>query len=454
MNADQNILEENKSNKINSEKSKELNSFIKKHEDLPAQGTPDWIKGKVYTIGGSEMAIMKEVCCYGNVKNLISRKLGFEKFWSVIWMLLGKVFEEIPRVYLNSYLDTTIYETGSIPGLTDENGQVIQSYSPDGLGVVSLNNIKKLFPIEQVEMLNNKDLTVLFEFKCPGVRIPKKEWCKKTLGYKVQLKTGLATIDITDIGIYVDSVIRRCSIHDLGYNKVYCPISYQKNIDLGYPITYGIIGIYKPESTTISYENESNSEKACQFHKDVKMYLNNFKNNMSEMDPFDLINYVANLNKGLQFLKSMNSIELKADLIDLGNCPGYILEDVLDEATKDGVNNLYYSDFTTNQSPDVQIEIMKFKQFCNQNNYKPIGVLPWKLFDIVYRPVYKDPEFLNDVKDKIAETIMTIKKLNEMPDDIKKTEFDKLFPTRKLATKKKQTHTGTSDLLADFNENL
>ncbi len=202
---------------------------------LPAQGSIAWKEAKEGdherppTIGGSEIGTILGTNPYQKTKDLIASKLKigrpFEGNAATRW---GNLFEEVASSLMEMRFGTATYETGSIPGLHHPNGRLMQTYSPDRLGVISRTKLNLDIDNEEFIQLYNslldEEWTILFEFKCPLKRIPSNHVPNQ---YKSQPQLGASTIPIIDACIFVDSMFRKCSIEDFGlngeYDKVYHP---------------------------------------------------------------------------------------------------------------------------------------------------------------------------------------------------------------------------------------
>lgn len=200
--------------------------FVNKH-DAVRQNTPKWHELMKTTIGGSEVATLVGMNTYQSRKALLEgKKEASRTFVRVIPCLWGKLFEEVIRIYIEVLFDNRIY--GEEICIVD--GQF--RYSPDGLGVVSRN----------IDGIASEKI-VLFEFKCPYTRRPDGTIPKH---YKPQLWAGLAATEgLTDYGIYVDSVFRRCRSSQLNsgpdYDKDYHSKDYQQYQK---PVAWGEMNIY------------------------------------------------------------------------------------------------------------------------------------------------------------------------------------------------------------------
>lgn len=177
---------------------RELKEWLLQWKDLPQQGTPEWYKLRQGTVGGSELHDLLH-----SEYSLVARKIGFqEQPVGVVAMLFGSVFEFIVRNITETLFDTTIYETSSLPSIEVKG----KTFSMDGIGVVGFKDVEGIV----------KYLITLFEYKCPFSRaivyneIPKH--------YIPQVKSGLSDIGIAPRAMYIETVIRTCSIGQLAVN--------------------------------------------------------------------------------------------------------------------------------------------------------------------------------------------------------------------------------------------
>lgn len=86
---------------------------------------------------------------------------------------------------------------------------------------------------------------------------------------------------------------------------------------------------------------------------------------------------------------------------------------------------------------------------CGQDKI-PIAVLPWKLFrsSVVY--IDKEPGYVSNYSEKINETVETIKKLNDLPENEKLCSFQELFPDSHLAQNGRYTPSYVGDSLKNL----
>ena len=178
------------------------------------QHSDEWYNIRSSTLGGSEIATVIGVNPYSNLQDLIAGKLGITNFVGNKFTTWGTQFEPITSCITSLMLDTVIYEVGSIQGVIEG-----QRYSPDGIGVVTLLDIDD-DPTEYI---------VLFEFKSPMRSIlntmPKH--------YEAQVQTGLLSVPITDLAIFISCGFRKCTIDELKfssttYDKIYHSSDFKK----------------------------------------------------------------------------------------------------------------------------------------------------------------------------------------------------------------------------------
>lgn len=396
-----------------------LKCFLEQYQHLPKQRSAEWLVNRIETIGGSEIGTIAGTNKYETIRKLVSVKTKIKDNPSNIWMVLGSVFEEVVRTYLEKELDTKIYETGSIPGLTDDQGRIIQTYSPDGIGVVKKSNLKKFlkgYKTPQLSKLGDL-ITVLFEIKCPSNRYPQFEWNRATEAYHTQVKTGLDTIHNTDIGLYVDTVIRRCSLYDMKNNIVYNPLSKQTLLNLDSPITWGLIGIAKYVGVDVGV-SKPKDEILSQYLKDQ----------INTVDFDNISCWLDSLIYGIKFLTDLNYNEDNEEqpIVDLGVSSQLTLFNYLTKALDDNDYKLYYS---AESCPKKALE--DFKKYCRDNKYIPAAVLPWKMFDIKFILVEKEIGFVKQYRSKIIDTIENIRTINALPQDQKLEKLDELYPSKR-----------------------
>lgn len=203
-----------------------VQAFTVKHSTI-LQGTRRWYELMDDTIGGSEMSVLFNMNRYMKRNELLDKKRNpSNTFVSPIPCLWGNFFEKVIRAFAEVEFKTQIYGHD----ICIKDGRL--RYSPDGIGVVRRGKHENVFDI------------VLFEFKCPYIRIPNG---KIPPHYEVQIWTGLAAMSEINVayGMFIDAVIRKCSVDQLNatpdYDRAYhlkgCPI-------YGKPVAFGMMNVY------------------------------------------------------------------------------------------------------------------------------------------------------------------------------------------------------------------
>src|SRR3990172_1061667 len=231
-------------------------------------------------------------------------------------------------------------------------------YSRDGIGVVQI-------PIE-IEYNNSilrryvEDKIVLFEFKSPFGKMVKENVPEDH--YVSQVKMGLDMIDIAEMGLLVEAVFRRCSWNDLdfttNYDHEFQTKSYNETVS-----AFGIIYICVHDISDINLNNL----KAI------------YKENYLNID----------------------------ETVDYGTCDRLVLEEILRLITKGHILPVYSHITISNQEMSLR-KLEKIYEDLTSSAHV-IGVLPWKLVDIVYHPIEKTIGYLDQYKEKISEILKVIK---------------------------------------------
>jgi len=192
--------------------------FLSANANGIMQKSAEWKNAKRKTIGGSEIEkFMKLGGFGGGLGELFVSKTDQTHWITSIQMNWGNLFEDVIKMYEESIHSTEI--VGENAFIIGPDGYI--SYSPDGLGTIDSS-------------------IVLFEFKCPYSRIPTGSPPKY---YVPQVKTGLEIIPICAYGLLVESVFRRCSWDQMGYNPLYELSLVPKSI--GYmPLAMSVIGFW------------------------------------------------------------------------------------------------------------------------------------------------------------------------------------------------------------------
>ena len=205
-----------------------IRSFVDEHGTV-RQGTPEWRELLGTTLGGSNAATLFNMNPYPGQrkKDLIAKMSSDDRpVLQSVPCMWGKLFESVIRTYVEVIFDNQIY--GHDICILEGHFR----YSPDGLGVV-------------IDKKNGMKI-VLFEFKCPFTRKPTNT---VPVHYKPQLWAGLAaTEELTDYGLFIDAVFRKCGEKQLGdtpdYDRKYHS---SDGFSYGKPIAWGKLTVYSKE---------------------------------------------------------------------------------------------------------------------------------------------------------------------------------------------------------------
>jgi hypothetical protein len=382
-------------------KQEQLSDFIDKYKNLPEQLSVQWLSDRKLTIGGSEMSTITGTNPYGNIKSLIKNHLGLTTFYGNINTYWGSIFENLVTIILEKIWCCKIYETGSLPGSIN-----FQKYSPDGL--LYLDFLDKL---------------VLLEIKSPIKRIATYNTIPGM--YKPQIYTGLDTIGIADMAIFIDAMFRRSSLKDFKFNKIYDKTIHSNHDFVDDPIALCMVYMYE---TTIN-EDEINED------------------------------YIT--------LKSEQPIA-HGGIIDAGLCDAWTLGGLLNDSLKGKLSYSFSSiiteakDGTDISTAETQL-ITEFKNMCFEKKYNPVAVLPVKLFQLETVPLYRndwktevgikynkklntDSTFVENWQDDIKRIIGEIEVLEKLNVEEQLIAIEKLYPPKRRGVATKRTNTTTAEI--------
>jgi len=71
-----------------------------------------------------------------------------------------------------------------------------------------------------------------------------------------------------------------------------------------------------------------------------------------------------------------------------------------------------YIDYTKEQDDSAKkwlyYTVKEFVDYCREQDVRPHGIIPWKMFEVCCMPMYKDPDFLTEHEEKIRDTVEII----------------------------------------------
>jgi len=360
-----------------------VSKYVQQYMEGVKQGSADWLVSKRKTIGGSEMACLDGSSIFKGVKELIESKVGITKWNGDYRTHWGNLFEDVITTYIEHDKNTEILGTEIwIPGRIPR-----QSYSPDGLGVMMVNTeidvVDKLADGTETKhtLIVPEEKIVLFEFKCPFSRSPGPNVPK---WYIPQVKSGLDTIPCAEIGLYAEASFRRCCYLDLQEdNDEFTPTFNAKTRCGGrFPLAFGFIGFYFDPIKSKLPEHRQDVRKMLKYYQD----------------------------------------EESVGVVDAGEVPDELFEVIL-RAFINGVLIPYHSEiiYRGEQSPAEQSDILQrnydaFFEHC-AGRYRVCCILPWKMFNIGYHFIDKEPGYLDQFVDQINAVMDTVDAALADPDN-------------------------------------
>lgn len=421
-----------------------LKNFIKENENLPEQGSEEWLKIRTTCIGGSEMSVITGENKYSNLHTLVAQKIGLKKFTTNVACTWGNIFEPVTQKLSEITLGiSNMSETSSLEGVIKE-----QRYSPDGLGIMKYRYV-----------VNGKDLytyhIVLFEYKSPYKTIPNGSIPKH---YLPQVKTGLCSINISDFAIFVNNMYRKCQKRDLGFSLDYNDAfyKYEDTANITEVLAFGMV---------IFYQSSEQQEKFKIFYKEKygefsPSYESESCESVSELEPEssdsetddDAVEKIMN-NSDTEipdlYYNIMESIYENSKLtIDFGGCYYYdinhlfnLYENKLISVKYENpcISDKYYekeilkNQLRKNTSNSVTECIDEYNKSINAIN-GIIGYMSWKLFKSDIIEVLPENDYVEKLIPKIKEVVEIINDCNNSNSiNEKKKKFKNHFPKCRIS---------------------
>ena len=187
-------------------------------------------------------------------------KNGFDGNTDTRW---GTLFENVISKVMQWNLHAKAIELGAIPGDRLPNGAVYQKFSPDNLMLCKLNKYATLFESDRFpnavdwvrtvqETAPDPYIIVILEYKCPTKREPAAFIPDN---YTWQPRTGVVITPHVDVGLFVDSSFRKCSMADFDLSSKYCIKYFEKDLSFKEPLTtpdcIGFIGFEVEQSCNL-----------------------------------------------------------------------------------------------------------------------------------------------------------------------------------------------------------
>lgn len=379
-------------------------TFLLKHSKNPGQHSKKWYEARKYTVGGSELAKIMGKSSYGSMLSVIKQKAGLipQQSSGTLAMWWGTMFEAISERCLEIDLDTKLVGTNSGISAPIESGlSEMHKNSPDGYcvtkwikhcdGTLTLcrSNTKLQPDVKIIYKIN------LIEMKNPISRTPKNSLIP--INYRQQIWSGLAVSPVANFALFMDTFFRICNILDLGPNMNFNTTfhRYKQSPDWKSPIAWGITYVYAPK-----YHSKKN----------VKINETDPRNEAWRMccryygsKPFELSN-----------------VGLTPNPIDLGDCTYEIFNDSMRQINNGNFKTIHSDPYFADNRGELKLatsdgidsEINKHKNIKNEDFYL-FGVIPWKIMEISYIPLYRKIGFLEEIKPYVIKCIETANAVRE-----------------------------------------
>lgn len=339
------------------------------------QRSADWLIKKRFTIGGSQIATITGDNPYETTLSLLSDKIASlrgDVRKSNIYTQWGTMFEHVIKRFTEERFNCKIL--GDECFILGEKALAGVSYSPDGLAIVDDN-----------ALTDGRPTRVLFEFKCPYLRIPTTA---PPAYYIPQVKYGLDLLQganfshhcpeladvgrIAEFGIFAEGVFRRCSFEDLDLSKEFDKQLTPKLKGYSQVRAFGFIGFYAaPDSAIFSDALFKRLFDECNYEHD--------------------------------------------ECNDLGISPPALFQLIMKYVDERAIS-LYYSKIAYKQNKELEPSFFEFDRVAADARAVRIGALPWKLFSIDYHKIVPTDGYIAQHKQKIDEVIAIIRECSDNPE--------------------------------------
>lgn len=247
-----------------------IETFVARFSSGPPQRSPQWLENRKTAIGSSEIAALFGDNPYMSADDLLAQKAGLVTSngnMAACWW--GTLFESAAEKAIAYQLDTILQGTdinvpAPIPGHRN---------SPDGYCSVVVRREGDAWRIvqrgERVVAGEYQVQTALVEIKVPRGRIPTG---RVPHHYIWQVRSGLAVAPITDFGLFVDVVLRKCAYEHLGpkpgYDRIYHP-DRRAERRFQRPALWGLTGVFSGDPEVIGELRHTwNSHELIDFGED------------------------------------------------------------------------------------------------------------------------------------------------------------------------------------------
>lgn len=382
----------------------ELRDMVNAHKGAPRQRSQAWYDNKAFLVGGSEISTLLGINPFSSRLKLLARKAGLDSPGApgiACWW--GTMFEPVTEAlvaigFACPVIGTDIHiHSEALPA---------HANSPDGYTIVPFEAAADgsgawdicLDPVAAI--LRGADVVpvaALVELKAPYSRIPKGA---VPAYYVPQLLSGMALSPAAATGIYVEAVYRLCSFGQLfGAPDAYARNYHAKDAKAkkqplwAAPVAVGLTAFYAPRAGTRRARGAPSSMAAGARGADQVC--------------IDL------LTRGCEM--RVDEISPGSDTIDVGEAAD--AEPARFNALMQFVDS---GEVTVRHSAPVMCDrgedpVPPLKAFMaaveggagggggGGAHHYLLGYLPWKVFQVDYHQVRKDPDFIEQIREPVED---------------------------------------------------
>lgn len=368
-----------------------IDDFVALHAGI-RQREAGWYRIMGTTVGGSELAALMDVNPYSSFEAVAKAKeaclRGVDTFQGGPACWWGSLFEDVVALVIEVDLGAPVVGDSICIQVVDGHRNSPDGYVVAGFrrGPHGLELVTTLDPAVAAGAAESgvEWRVLLLEFKCPHTRAPTGSIPPQ---YIPQVWSGLAVSPPAHFGLFVDSVFRKCALSDLGPSTDYDRVYHNRDrVDWSPPLAWGLVHIFAPEPSAprrvrygwagdvwapgdpvvSDYSVDADAAIAAQ---DIHCRYFGLARPRPEMGP-----------------------------VDLGDCPPAMFVRTLGLVARGAFKARpalpVFADGRGGGSLGAPA--------AAPAGYWEVGVLPWKLFNMVYDFVLRRPDFLDEVRPLIA----------------------------------------------------
>lgn len=374
----------------------ELGGFIGRAKG-PPQRSPDWYGAMGGTVGGSELAAVLGQSPYGNFYSVAANKVAIRRGTAPAWTgsvacWWGTLFEDVVAEVV----------AADLGGRVQGENICIQAFpghrnSPDGYIVVRVVEAPggcALWRGARPPPPGATAKTALLEFKCPLSRRPAGSVVPRQ--YIPQLWSGLAVSPVADFGIYVDAVFRRCRVVDLGPSTVHDTAFHDRGRPFAAgPFAWGALAVYAPpgplgasRGEEWTARREAGEEAAAAAEAEAAEESAAGAARLCEAGGGAPIDFGAI--PPAAFIDALGLIDRRRLAVER-------LPPVFHDGGGGGGGGADY------RGGEGEAWALAEAEARAPPGHRLLGLLPWKLFELHYRPIAPHPAFEAEILPRVAE---------------------------------------------------